>query len=127
MTPRSPWTSTCCSDGPQAAYGTPEFDTKIRRRRALTGQQRQDAFAKLFAEEPQEIMQIAYIAHMNGILGKSPRVDYTPNSATGDEMRLAEMTPAGSDHPHGRPVVSKEGQPPCSPSSGAGRTPAHCL
>ncbi|WP_319449206.1 MULTISPECIES: ABC transporter substrate-binding protein [unclassified Mycobacterium] len=81
------------SDGPQAAYGTSEFDEKIRAAEALTGQARQDAFAKLFAEEPQEIMQMAYIAHMKGILGKSPRVDYTPNSATGDEMRLAEMTP----------------------------------
>ena len=39
---------------------------------ALTGQARQDAFAKLFAEEPQKIMQFAYIAHMRGILGKSP-------------------------------------------------------
>lgn len=83
------------SDGPQAAYGTPEFDKKIRAAEELTGKQRQDAFAKLFAEEPQEIMQMAYIAHMKGILGKSPRVDYTPNSATGDEMRLSEMTPAG--------------------------------
>jgi peptide/nickel transport system substrate-binding protein len=81
------------SDGPQAAYGTSEFDEKIRAAEALTGQARQDAFAKLFAEEPQEIMQMAYIAHMKGILGKSPRVGYTPNSATGDEMRLAEMTP----------------------------------
>jgi peptide/nickel transport system substrate-binding protein len=82
------------SDGPQAAYGTTEFDKKIRAAEAFTGQARQDAFAKLFAEEPKEIMQMAYIAHMKGILGKSPRVDYTPNSATGDEMRLAEMTPA---------------------------------
>ncbi len=86
------------SDGPQAAYGTTEFDKKIHAAEALTGQARQDAFAKLFAEEPQEIMQMAYIAHMKGILGKSPRVAYTPNSATGDEMRLAEMTPAGADH-----------------------------
>ncbi|MCV7417976.1 ABC transporter substrate-binding protein [Mycolicibacterium litorale] len=85
------------SDGPQSAYGTTEFDEKIRAAEALTGQARQDAFAELFAEEPQEIMQMAYIAHMKGILGKSPRVDYTPNSATGDEMRLAEMRPAGSD------------------------------
>ncbi|MET0901576.1 MAG: ABC transporter substrate-binding protein [Mycobacterium sp.] len=82
------------SDGPQAAYGTPEFDTKIKAAEALTGQARQDAFAKLFAEEPQEIMQMAYLAHMKGILGKSPRVAYTPNSATGDEMRLAQMTMA---------------------------------
>lgn len=85
------------SDGPQAAYGTPEFDAKIRAAEALTGQARQDAFAQLFAEEPQEIMQMAYLAHMKGILGKSARVAYTPNSATGDEMRLAEMTPASAD------------------------------
>jgi peptide/nickel transport system substrate-binding protein len=85
------------SEGPQSAYGTPEFDGKIRAAEALTGQARQDAFAKLFAEEPQQIMQFAYIAHMKGILGKSPRVDYTPNSATGDEMRLSEMTPAAID------------------------------
>ena len=85
------------SDGPQAAYGTPQFDAKIRAAEALTGQARQDAFAELFAEEPQEIMQMAYLAHMKGILGKSPRVDYTPDPATGDEMRLAAMTPAAGD------------------------------
>ena len=85
------------SDGPQAAYGTPEFDKKIKAAEVLTGQARQDAFAKLFAEEPEEIMQMAYIAHMKGILGKSARVDYTPNPATGDEMLLAAMTPAVSD------------------------------
>lgn len=85
------------SDGPQAAYGTPEFDTKIKAAEALTGEARLDAFAKLFAEEPGEIMQMAYIAHMKGILGKSPRVDYTPNPATGDEMVLSAMTPAAPD------------------------------
>lgn len=85
------------SDGPQAAYGTPEFDAKIRAAEALTGQDRQDAFAALFADEPQDIVQMAYIAHMKGILGKSPRIDYTPNPATGDEMLLAAMTPAGND------------------------------
>jgi len=82
------------STGPQNAYGTEAFDKKIDAAEALTGQARQDAFAKLFAEEPQEIMQLAYLAHMRGILGKSPRVDYTPNPATGDEMRLSEMTMA---------------------------------
>ena len=84
------------STGPQNAYGTAAFDEKIRAAEALTGQQRQDAFAKLFAEEPQEIMQMVYLAHMKGILGKSARVDYTPDSATGDEMRLAQMSFAKS-------------------------------
>jgi peptide/nickel transport system substrate-binding protein len=82
------------SDGPQSAYGTADFDRQIRAAEALTGQARQDAFAKLFAEEPQQIMQMAYIAHMKGILGRAARIDYTPNSATGDEMRLSEMTVA---------------------------------
>ena len=56
---------------------------------------------------------MAYIAHMKGILGKSARVDYTPNSATGDEMRLAEMTPAQARHRPLRPSPQKapEGQP----------------
>lgn len=84
------------SDGPQAAYGTTGFDEKIRAAEALTGQARQDAFARLFAEEPQEIMQMAYLAHMKGILGRAPRVQYVPNSATGDEMRLSEMTMASN-------------------------------
>jgi peptide/nickel transport system substrate-binding protein len=85
------------SDGPQSAYGTAEFDNKIRAAEALTGQARQDAFAELFAEEPKDIMQMAYIAHMRGILGKSRRIDYTPDPATGDEMRLAAMTPAAAN------------------------------
>ena len=85
------------STGPQNAYGTAAFDRKIDAAEGLTGQARQDALAALFAEEPKEITQLAYLAHMQGILGKSPRVDYTPNSATGDEMRLAEMTHAAGD------------------------------
>ena len=70
---------------------------------------------------------MAYIAHMKGILGKSPRVDYTPNSATGDEMRLAEMTfaaPPAPTSPDHQPRERRETA--CSHSSGAGCIPAHC-
>ncbi|MGV0744241.1 ABC transporter substrate-binding protein [Mycolicibacterium sp. XJ870] len=80
------------SDGAQSAYGTTAFDKKIEAAGELTGQQRQDAYAKVFADEPNEIGQFAYIAHMTGVLAKSPRVDYQPDAATGDEMRLATMT-----------------------------------
>ena len=48
-------------------------------------------------DREREVAQFAYIGHMNGVLGKSPRVDYQPNSATGDEMRLAQMTFAAAD------------------------------
>lgn len=85
------------SDGAQSAFGTPAFDQQIAAAGRLTGEQRQQAYAQIFADEPQKIMQFAYIAHMRGILGKSARVDYTPNPATGDEMLLAAMTPASSD------------------------------
>ncbi len=85
------------TDGAQNGYGTAAFDRKIEAAGQLTGQQRQDTYAKLFAEEPNEIAQFAYIAHMNGVLAKSARVDYQPNSATGDEMRLSEMTFATAD------------------------------
>jgi peptide/nickel transport system substrate-binding protein len=85
------------TDGAQNGCGTPAFDQKIDAAGQLIGQQRQDAYAKLFAAEPTEVAQFAYIGHMNGVLGKSPRVDYQPNSATGDEMRLAQMTFATAD------------------------------
>ncbi|MBP1819167.1 peptide ABC transporter substrate-binding protein [Mycobacterium sp. OAE908] len=85
------------TDGAQNGCGTPAFDQKIDAAGQLIGQQRQDAYAKLFAAEPTEVGQFAYIAHMNGVLGKSPRVDYRPNSATGDEMRLAQMTFASTN------------------------------
>lgn len=82
------------SDGYQSSYGTPGFDAAITAAEALSGQQRQDALAALFAREPEEIDQYAYIAHMRGMLARSPRVHYEPDSATGDEMRLAAMSPA---------------------------------
>jgi peptide/nickel transport system substrate-binding protein len=85
------------TDGAQNGYGTAVFDRTIDAAGELTGQQRQDAYAKLFADEPNEVAQFAYIAHMNGVLARSARVDYQPNSATGDEMRLADMTFASAD------------------------------
>lgn len=85
------------STGAQAASGTPEFDARINAAEALSGEPRQQALAALWAEEPRDIVGMAYIAHMKGILGKSHRIDYTPDPATGDEMRLAQMTPAAAD------------------------------
>jgi peptide/nickel transport system substrate-binding protein len=82
------------SDGYQSSYGTPELDAAITGAEAQAGPGRQDALAEVFAREPAEIDQYAYIAHMRGMLARSPRVHYEPDSATGDEMRLAAMTPA---------------------------------
>jgi peptide/nickel transport system substrate-binding protein len=82
------------SDGYQSSYGLPDFDAAIAAAEALSGPERHAALAELFAREPEEIDQYAYIAHMRGMLARSPRVHYEPDAATGDEMRLAAMTPA---------------------------------
>ena len=82
------------SDGYQSSSGTPALDAEITAAEALSGRERQDALAEVFAREPEEIDQYAYIAHMRGMLARSPRVHYQPDSATGDEMRLAAMSPA---------------------------------
>ncbi|MCX5046471.1 ABC transporter substrate-binding protein [Aldersonia sp. NBC_00410] len=82
------------SDGYQSAFGTAAFDAEIDSAETQTGAARQDAFAKLLADEPGAVRQFAYIAHMNGVLAEAASVHYQPNSATGDEMRLAEMTHA---------------------------------
>ncbi|WP_432512664.1 ABC transporter substrate-binding protein [Kineococcus sp. SYSU DK001] len=83
------------STGQQSSGGDPALDERIRAAEALSGPQRQDALAGVFAEEPGTVNQYAYIAHMTGAIARSPRVDYEPNSATGDEMHIAAMKPAG--------------------------------
>lgn len=81
------------SEGYQSSWGTPNFDQKIEDAEGKTGAERQEALAGLWQYELDEITQYAYIAHMSAIMAKSASVSYTPNSATGDEMRLSEMSP----------------------------------
>lgn len=84
------------SEGPQSSGGTPAFDEEIRAAETLTGDARQDGLAKVFRDERTEINQFAYIAHQTGALARSAAVDYAPNSATGDEMHLADMSPTSA-------------------------------
>lgn len=78
-------------EGPQSSGGTPELDEVIRAAEAQTGDARQDALAAVWSQEPELVDQFAYLAHMNGILGVADRIDYAPDSATGDEMHIAAM------------------------------------
>lgn len=81
------------SNGPQSTFGTKELDRRIAAANALSGKARAKAFADLLAYQNKTVAQFAYLAHMRGLLGLSPSVRYRPNSATGDEMRLAEASP----------------------------------
>ncbi|WP_240797672.1 ABC transporter substrate-binding protein [Streptomyces sp. F001] len=82
------------SDGPQSTFGTEELDRRIADAGALFGEERQKAFADLLADQNKTVVQYTHLAHMSGLLGLSPSIRYEPNSATGDEMRLAEVSPA---------------------------------
>ncbi|MCF6523987.1 ABC transporter substrate-binding protein [Streptomyces sp. JJ36] len=83
------------SEGAQSSYGTPELDRMIDEAERATGEDRQRLFAEALAHQKDEVVRDAVLAHMTGIMARSPKVAYEPNSATNDEMHLAEMHPAG--------------------------------
>jgi peptide/nickel transport system substrate-binding protein len=83
------------SDGSMSMFGSPEFDAILDDAATKTGDDRQDAYAEAFEYERESLVQFAFVARMTGLMSKSPGVDYTPNSSTNDELRLAEVRPAG--------------------------------
>lgn len=78
--------------GAQSAFGTKKLDELIATADAATGEDRQAAFEKVFKYQNDEVVQFAHIAHQTGMLGVAANIDYTPNSSTGDELRLAEVS-----------------------------------
>jgi peptide/nickel transport system substrate-binding protein len=82
------------STGAQSTFGTPEFDALIADAGLTEGEDRQAAYEEVFSYQNENVVQFATIAHQTGIIGKSADVDYEPNSSSGDELRLSEMTPA---------------------------------
>jgi len=75
-------------------FGSPQFDSMLADAATQTGANRQQAYADALAYERENLVQFAYIARMTGMIAKSAAVDYKPNSLSGDELRLAEVTPA---------------------------------
>ncbi|MDP9693880.1 UNVERIFIED_ORG: peptide/nickel transport system substrate-binding protein [Arthrobacter globiformis] len=82
------------SKGAQSYFGTPEFDAMIKKADAASGDERKKDFEEIFAYQNDKIVQFANISHQTGIIGKAKSVNYTPNSSSGDELRVSEMTPA---------------------------------
>ena len=78
--------------GAQSVYGTPELDAMLKAAALKSGDERQDAYAEIFAYQNEKVVQFAYLAHQTGELGKSARVAYKPNAATGDELHIADIT-----------------------------------
>ncbi|WP_194421222.1 ABC transporter substrate-binding protein [Microbacterium abyssi] len=81
--------------GAQAEFGDPGLDELIGEARLLTGDERQAAYEEVFAYERENVVALAPIAHQTVMLGLSDRVNYEPNSSTGDELRIKEVTLAG--------------------------------
>ncbi|UED86621.1 ABC transporter substrate-binding protein [Streptomyces profundus] len=82
------------SEGAQSSYGTPALDELIHRAELSSDAERETTFAEALAHQNDEVVRDAVLAHMTGIIALSPEVRYTPDAATNDEMRLAEMRPA---------------------------------
>jgi peptide/nickel transport system substrate-binding protein len=82
------------STGAQSTFGTPEFDQKLDAAAKTSGDERQTAYEQIFADQNEEIVQFAHIAHQTGLLGIASGITYEPNSASGDELRIAEVKPA---------------------------------
>lgn len=82
------------STGAQSTFGTPEFDGILAAASKTSGEERQKAYEDVFRYQNEKVVQFAPISHQTGILGKSAGINYTPNSSSGDELRLSEMTPA---------------------------------
>ena len=82
------------STGAQSYFGTPEFDAMIKKADAASGDERKKDFEEIFAYQNDKVVQFAHISHQTGIIGKAKSVTYTPNSSSGDELRVSEMTPA---------------------------------
>lgn len=83
------------AEGAQSVMGTKRFDRMIAEAGRKSGKARQDAYEELLDHQNSEVTQFAHIAHMTGVIALSPHVSYTPDSATNDEMRLADIRPAG--------------------------------
>ncbi|MGP4111586.1 ABC transporter substrate-binding protein [Streptomyces sp. 4N509B] len=83
------------SEGAQSSWGTPELDELIQQAELSSGPERDAAFAEALAHQSEEVVRDAVLAHMTGIIALSPNVTYEPNSASGDEMHLSDIHPAG--------------------------------
>jgi peptide/nickel transport system substrate-binding protein len=82
------------STGAQSYFGSPEFDAMIKKADAASGDERKKDFEQIFDYQNDKVVQFAHISHQTGILGKAKSVNYSPNSSSGDELRVSEMTPA---------------------------------
>jgi peptide/nickel transport system substrate-binding protein len=83
------------TDGAQSTFGTAEFDTMLADAGLKSGDERAAAYEDIFAYQNEDVVQFATIAHMVGQIGLAATVTYTPDAATGDEIRLADFVPAG--------------------------------
>lgn len=83
------------SKGAQSSYGTPALDAKIQRAERAAGRDRETRFGDALTYQSETVVRDAVLAHMKGIVALAPDVTYKPDSASGDEMHLADIHPAG--------------------------------
>lgn len=82
------------SNGQMSMFGSSEFDAILNDASTKTADERQQAYADAFAYERDELIQFAFIARMTGEMSVADSIVYEPNSASGDELRLTDVSAA---------------------------------
>jgi peptide/nickel transport system substrate-binding protein len=79
----------------QSYIGDAGLDKLLQTASESSGDARDAAYEDVLKYQNDEVVAYASIAHLKAILGKSAQVNYEPNAATADELRIADITPAG--------------------------------
>ncbi|WP_105567221.1 ABC transporter substrate-binding protein [Microbacterium halophytorum] len=79
----------------QAEFGDPGLDALIEDAATQSDEARQAAYEEVFQYERDNVVAIAPLAHQTVIMAIADRVSYEPNSSTGDELRIKEISLAG--------------------------------
>jgi peptide/nickel transport system substrate-binding protein len=83
------------SKGGQSTYGTPELDELITQAESAPAEERQAKFEKAIQYQHDKVVRDAVLVRVGGVIAVSDSVAYEPDSATYDEMRVAEMKRKG--------------------------------
>lgn len=80
------------STGSQSFLRSPELDALIEKGAASTGEERTKAFQEAFKMISQDIVADIPLVHLTAYARVSPRINYTPNTLTNNEIKVEDIT-----------------------------------
>jgi peptide/nickel transport system substrate-binding protein len=80
------------SKGTVSKLGDPKLDALIEKGQASTGDERRAAFQEVFRYLREDVVADVNLFHMVGYARVSPKISWTPNLQTNNEINLSEVT-----------------------------------